>query len=69
MDGDRIRKIDKSNTTAVFPVCFENKCWDYVIKCCKNKENREKWEKYLKNKIERMYQHKKEDEEETLCPT
>ena len=64
MHGDRIRKIDKRNTTAVFPMCFENKNWDHVIKCCKNKDNRDKWGKYLRNKIERTEQHKKADEEE-----
>ena len=37
-----------------------------MIKFCENKDNRYEWEKYLKNKIERMEQHKKADEEEKL---
>ena len=50
-DGDRIRKIDKCNTTAVFLSCFENENWDYFIKSCKNKDNREEWGKDLRNNI------------------
>ena len=43
MNGDRIRKIDKCDATEVCPVCFENENWDYVVACCKNKDNREEW--------------------------
>ena len=66
MHSDRIRKIDKNNATAFFPACFENENCDHVIKCCKNKYNREEWEKYLRKKTERMEQCKKADDEEKL---
>ena len=52
MCGDRIRNIDKCNTTAVCPEFFENETWDRVVACSKNKENREEWEKDLGKKIE-----------------
>ena len=62
MRGERIRKIDKYNATAVFPVCFENQNWDHVINYCENKDNREEWGKDLRKKIERMEQCKKADD-------
>ena len=44
MRGKRIRKIDNNNATAVYLSCFENENWDHVMKCSKNKDNREEWQ-------------------------
>ena len=45
MHGDRTRKIDKCDATAVYPACFENENWDHVIKYGENNNSREEWEK------------------------
>ena len=66
MNGDRVRKTQKSNTTAVFLEYFENENWDHCIECCNNKHNIEEWGKDPIKKIEKMEQCKKEDEEEKL---
>ena len=43
MCGDRIKNIDKCNATEASPMCFETENWEHVIKCSKNKEERDEW--------------------------
>ena len=64
--GERIKKIDKSNKTAVCPICGEIEDWDHVLLCEHNKNNREKWVKDLEMKMKKTEQHKHADEEEKV---
>ena len=43
MCGDRIKDIYKCNGTAACPMCFESENWEHVIKCYKNKDERDEW--------------------------
>ena len=51
--GDRIKKIDKSNTKAFFPLCGADEDWEPVMLCEKNRENKEEWAKKLEKKLKR----------------
>ena len=41
--GDRIKDMDKCNITEVCTMCFETENWEHVIKCHKNKDERDEW--------------------------
>ena len=68
----RVRKIGKRNATTVFQGRFENENWNHVIECCKNKDNREEWGKYLGKKIDKngatkMEQQKRQLKKRLFC--